>query len=264
MSNKEEILLDGKAVNMLKETVGGTTVVANPELSGEEPNLEGLEVGGVKYKVPEGGGIEYVTVARNNPEIDYSDYQKLLAGAYIRIDNQQEAEWNSSEIICLPNHNADELVYTSTVKDDKYYKVVVTVLDYTEAEFEATCTITEHSVGGGGSAKYTHKISARLRLDTNEMWISGTYVNSSQAQEIDGVSALGNIISGMTCSGYTISAEDGAWASLNGLYFSNGGSQQIIGASYDVDNGIQYLLFADNNVVSIGGATSLGCIDIVE
>ncbi len=31
---------------------GGTTVVANPELEGTEPDLTGLEVDGTKYKVP--------------------------------------------------------------------------------------------------------------------------------------------------------------------------------------------------------------------
>lgn len=31
---------------------GGTTVVANPEMAGDEPDLEGLQVGESKYKVP--------------------------------------------------------------------------------------------------------------------------------------------------------------------------------------------------------------------
>lgn len=35
------------------EEAGGTTVVANPELSGDEDDLTGLEVDGVKYKIPE-------------------------------------------------------------------------------------------------------------------------------------------------------------------------------------------------------------------
>lgn len=35
---------------------GGTTVVANPTLAGTEADLTGLQVGDIKYKVPEGGG----------------------------------------------------------------------------------------------------------------------------------------------------------------------------------------------------------------
>jgi len=38
---------------------GGTPVVANPELAGDEDDLQGLQVGDTKYKIPEGssGGI---------------------------------------------------------------------------------------------------------------------------------------------------------------------------------------------------------------
>lgn len=35
------------------------TVKANPEMTGEEPNLEGLEVSGDKYAVPQGQGQSY-------------------------------------------------------------------------------------------------------------------------------------------------------------------------------------------------------------
>ena len=42
--------------NWPEEAGGGTTVVANPELEGTEPDLTGLEVDGAKYKVPQGGG----------------------------------------------------------------------------------------------------------------------------------------------------------------------------------------------------------------
>ena len=38
---------------------GGSKVVANPELVGDEPDLTGLEVDGNKYKVPQGGGQSY-------------------------------------------------------------------------------------------------------------------------------------------------------------------------------------------------------------
>ena len=34
---------------------GGTTVVANPEMSGEEENLEGIQIGSEKFKIPQGG-----------------------------------------------------------------------------------------------------------------------------------------------------------------------------------------------------------------
>lgn len=57
MSNGK-IVLDDSAVEFLQEEVGGegTEVIANPPLVGDEANLTGLEVDGVKYAVPQGGG----------------------------------------------------------------------------------------------------------------------------------------------------------------------------------------------------------------
>ena len=52
-----KVELDNKAVKTVQKTIGGgSKVVANPELVGDEPDLTGLEVDGNKYKVPQGGG----------------------------------------------------------------------------------------------------------------------------------------------------------------------------------------------------------------
>ena len=61
-----EVTVDGDAEitpnvsgGMKKVTVhgggGGSEVIANPELEGDEDLLEGIEIDGVKYKIPEGG-----------------------------------------------------------------------------------------------------------------------------------------------------------------------------------------------------------------
>ena len=57
MSKNSEILLTDSAVDFLKEEIGegGTEVIANPELTGDEANLTGLQVNDIKYKVPQGG-----------------------------------------------------------------------------------------------------------------------------------------------------------------------------------------------------------------
>ena len=62
-----KIALDDKAKATVSKTADigvGTTVIANPELSGTENNLTGLQVGGTKYKVPQGSGgqMEIVTL----------------------------------------------------------------------------------------------------------------------------------------------------------------------------------------------------------
>lgn len=52
MSDIKKINVNGT----LYDVAGGSGVIANPELEGTEPDLEGLEVDGTKYKVPQGGG----------------------------------------------------------------------------------------------------------------------------------------------------------------------------------------------------------------
>lgn len=51
---------------------GGTTVVANPTLSGDEDNLTGLEIDGTKYAVPQGGGSG-TTLYRHRVSMDWEN-----------------------------------------------------------------------------------------------------------------------------------------------------------------------------------------------
>ena len=37
---------------------GGSEVIPNPEMEGDEPDLEGIEIDGDKYKIPEGTAVE--------------------------------------------------------------------------------------------------------------------------------------------------------------------------------------------------------------
>ena len=50
--NRPGFMLEGKTFT--KDDLGGTKVVANPTLAGSESNLDGLQVGETKYKVPSG------------------------------------------------------------------------------------------------------------------------------------------------------------------------------------------------------------------
>ena len=65
-----EIKLDQKATNYLKDKIGGqggTTVIANPTLSGDEDALTGLEVDGVKYAVSSGNSLYQHFIKLNFP-----------------------------------------------------------------------------------------------------------------------------------------------------------------------------------------------------
>ena len=131
MSKNSEILLTDSAVDFLKEEIGGggATVVANPELSGDEADLTGLQVGDTKYKVPSGSGIEYirlnlVPVGSTNPGIiSDEDYNKLIDGNALILVN--------GIIVYIPTgyDENDNVICSSVVMGDSseygYYKITI-------------------------------------------------------------------------------------------------------------------------------------------
>lgn len=66
-----------KDVTNWPEEAGGSTVVANPELVGDEPDLTGLEVDGTKYAVHQGGGttnlyLHSIAIQKKGCNINFS------------------------------------------------------------------------------------------------------------------------------------------------------------------------------------------------
>lgn len=57
---------------------GGTTVVANPTLVGDEDDLTGLEVNGVKYAVPQGSGSGVYSICVYFYDANSPDYTNLF------------------------------------------------------------------------------------------------------------------------------------------------------------------------------------------
>lgn len=102
--SKDEIKLDSKAVGKLQEVVGGgTEVIANPELTGDEPDLEGLEVDGAKYKVPSGSGnADHITLVNGATEVTEEQIEFLLnnKGAYILYGDTPyyNVQWNGASL----------------------------------------------------------------------------------------------------------------------------------------------------------------------
>ena len=84
-----EIKLDQKATNYLKDKLGGgeggTTVVANPTLSGDEDNLTGLQVGETKYAV--GGGKQLYQHTINL--VDNTTPKGVIAFTIINASNEK-------------------------------------------------------------------------------------------------------------------------------------------------------------------------------
>lgn len=87
----------------------GTTVVANPTLSGSEAELTGLEVAGTKYKVPQGGGG--IVAVDSLPTPIQTEYEKHLLYLY-----NGELYYLSSatqyKLVTVTNYVADELLGT--------------------------------------------------------------------------------------------------------------------------------------------------------
>ena len=115
MSKNQEILLTNSAVDFLKEKIGGggTTVVANPTLSGTEANLTGLQVDETKYKVPTTALGQIITVDETNFTVydwffntPIDENQTLYrVGIVFRNKNTNE----DYVIVCTTDKNIDKL-----------------------------------------------------------------------------------------------------------------------------------------------------------
>lgn len=123
--SKQEILLSNSAIRFLKDEIGGgTNVVANPTLVGTETSLTGLQVGGTKYKVPQGSGgqMELVTlnyVIDNQPHnITQEQATKLQNGAILT-----DEKGNVYSLFAMQN-NGSGLMYQYIVFDSSIAKIV--------------------------------------------------------------------------------------------------------------------------------------------
>ena len=121
-----KVALDDKAKATVSKTADigvGTTVIANPELSGTEADLTGLQVGDTKYAVPQGSGsgIEYVelevTASITSGTLTQEQMTKLENGAFIKI---------TGGCVLFPNISQ---VYSSTVYENggafKYQEIYI-------------------------------------------------------------------------------------------------------------------------------------------
>ena len=116
---------------------GGSTVIANPTLSGDEATLDGLEVDGTKYKV--GGGSEvhlyrhiinetsiwcsiYILLKSNIPFTMSSLAQWLYGNGYNSMYNRYTAS-NSLEPVTSGVYSTDGVkIYYIEVSGQKEYK----------------------------------------------------------------------------------------------------------------------------------------------
>ena len=177
--------INGKEVSRAKKASAGAStqdvidiindqIKANPDLSGTEPNLEGLEVSGDKYAVPQGGGgIEYVELNSASGTIEVETFQKLdFGGAYIKYN----------DIVLIPNGREQSggglggtktCYFDSTVNNNKYLSCVLTASLPLPPNATVPYTITEISVGGGS------ELDAPITIDSTNFEAYDTYFGTS-------------------------------------------------------------------------------------
>ena len=202
--------------NLWFKNSGGSTVIANPELSGDEVNLTGLQVGDTKYAVPQGsGGIEYVELNSASGTIEVETFQKLdFGGAYIKYN----------DIVLIPNGREQSggglggtktCYFDSTVNNNKYLSCVLTASLPLPPNATVPYTITEVSVGGGETPPlYEHNIN--LWCTTKTIDINFSYLSTSKTElTIDDILSIYN---GKNVGCYGLYSFDGKIGYLN--YFS--------------------------------------------
>lgn len=123
--SKQEILLSNSAIEFLKDEIGGgANVVANPELSGTEPALTGLQVGETKYKVSQssGGLMEIVTLNYvldgQLHSITQEQATKLQNGAILTDESG-----NVYSLTAMQN-NGSTLAYQGIVFNDSFAQII--------------------------------------------------------------------------------------------------------------------------------------------
>ena len=113
------IKLDDKAKNAISKTAnmgeGGTTVIANPTLVGTETALTGLQVGGTKYKVPQGSGEQREIVTLNY----------VLDGQPHNITQEQATKLQNGAILTDENGNVYSLFAMQNSGSTLVYQCII-------------------------------------------------------------------------------------------------------------------------------------------
>lgn len=114
--SKQEILLSNSAIEFLKDEIGGgTNVVANPELSGTETVLTGLQVGDTKYTVSQGSGGQMEIVTLNY----------VLDGQLHNITQEQATKLQNGAILTDENGNVYSLVAMQNNGSTLVYQCII-------------------------------------------------------------------------------------------------------------------------------------------
>lgn len=105
----------GKNNEVLGTFLENTDVVVNPTLVGDEPEMTGIQVGGQKYKAPQGGGGGETYTAGEG--INISEDNVISAEKTIVLVNELPNEGEADKLYKLPNGDVYEWAEIETQTD---------------------------------------------------------------------------------------------------------------------------------------------------
>ena len=168
-------------LDQIIEGGGGSTVVVNPELEGDEEEVEGLEVDGVKYKVPEGTAVEA------NPELsgDEDDLTSLeINGTKYKVSESgsgfPEGGEEGQVLRMAEKLPVSPLVATDTI----YFDTTKTWEDMTEILRAYRTVYGENNIYFYKTEHSYLKLFVRLQSYTYYPDVKITYAENGQAETV--------------------------------------------------------------------------------
>lgn len=199
MSKNQEILLTNSAVDFLKEEVGGSTVIANETLSGDEDTLTELTVEGVKYAVPQGGsggGVMFasdIALAISGKTLNITKLKELFTSCGIDLTSDMPTHmWvssslgsiggNTAYVLFIYNNGCDYsyeyLFYYAGTSDSTLYGDSNFTISQILDDLSGKITYPVDLIGctsGEGSSIYDYVMTPKIYLGTNSSKVDSVY-----------------------------------------------------------------------------------------
>ncbi len=168
----------GKNNEVLGTFLENTDVVVNPTLTGDEPEMTGIQVGGQKYKAPQGGQgggeIEFVQIDGDAASINQETLDKL-----VDFDNNSlkpnfivlTIGGSYDTPILMPSDNL-AYVYRSAVINGSYYQLTLSINEVgADIDIEQVPAV---------SKKYLHRCTLQLYRDITAQGVvySNTFIGA--------------------------------------------------------------------------------------
>lgn len=173
----------GKNNEVLGTFLENTDVVVNPTLVGDEPEMTGIQVGGQKYKAPQGGGSGGSQLYLHNIQISNAEIYSTVVPMTAAIISQSSTPMTTATLISwlkqnnftidsqVPYdgtqkyYNANGIAYIGT---QSYIAFAVGIVCYIDNEYgeEYIGMLEVEPVGSGYSIMFRPSSDSEVTIDT--------------------------------------------------------------------------------------------------